>query len=254
VAWEETRGSTSVAVASARQVAHADDAKSRVDEASRLPTRSLRPRVLVGAGVGLAVLGLVAFLVLRGGDEESPEAAAPEPTSEPTGAAPAEQTAAEVLAGSVPSGEWRVVQKADQQIQRNGASQPFKAREENTWTFPAADCSDAVCSGVIQSSSGRTFAFSWNGRKLDVTRTETVSRDKKRACIDRTTGEVLDIAESAARVTYRYSYSPLTGTPDRMTGKQTTRISYEFFGTCTPGPTDIVRYTYKWTMTPAEPS
>ena len=250
MAWEETRGSTRAAVGPTRQLAHADDAKARVDEATRLPRRSLRPRVLAGAGAGLAVVGLVAFLALRGGDAESERASAPEPSAEPS-AAEAEPTASEVLAGSVPAGEWRVVVKDGRQIHRSGASEPVEGREENSWTFPAADCSDTMCSGTLESSSGRSFTFTWNGRKLDVTRTETVSRDKKRACIDRDTGEVMPIEESAARATYHFSYQPFTGTPERMTSEQTTRMSYEFFGTCTPGPADIVRFTWQWTMTPA---
>ncbi len=204
----------------------------------------------MGAGAALAVLGLVAFLVMRGGDAEEPAAAPAEPTADAS-AEPAEPSRAEVLAASVPVGEWRVVAVASKQFQRNGASSPIEGRDVNTWTFPAADCADTACAGTLQSSSGRSFAFTWDGRRLEVTRTETVSRDKKRACIDRGTGQVLPIEESAARVTYRYSYTPFRGSAEEMTSRQTTRLSYEFFGTCEPGPTDVVRYTWLWTMTPA---
>lgn len=250
MAWEETRGTARVVVGSAHRLAHADDAKSRVDEATRLPIRSLRRRVLVGAG--LAVLALVAFLAMRGGGGEGAEPPAAANVAASPSAAPDEASPAEVLAQSLPTGSWRVVVTGDEQILRNGTTSHFKAHEANTWTFPAADCSDSVCSGTIESSSERTFPFTWNGRKLDVTRPDTEVKDKKRACIDLDTGEVMPIEEAAARVTYHYSFRPFTGTAERMTSGETTRLTYEFFGTCHTTPNDTVRYTYLWTMTPAK--
>ena len=81
MAWEEVRGSSRVVVAAAHQVAHADDAKSRVDEVSRVPTKSLRPISttlfdfkgpfgaqweVISAGVILVIIPtLIAFLVLQ---------------------------------------------------------------------------------------------------------------------------------------------------------------------------------------------
>jgi hypothetical protein len=253
VAWEETRGTARVSVGSAHRLAHADDAKSRADEASRLPVRSLPRRMLAGAG--LAVLALVAFLALRGGDggdggDETGVRAAAEIAS--PSVTPGEPSPAELLAQSLPTGSWRVVVEGDEQILRNGTTSHFKAREVNTWTFPVADCSDSVCAGTVESSSERSFPFTWNGRKLDVTRPDTVTKDKKRACIDQVTGQVMPIDEAAARVTYHYAFGPFTGTGHRMTSKETTRLTYEFFGTCHATPNDTVSYTYKWTMTPVK--
>ena len=67
--------------------------------------------------------------------------------------------------------------------------------------LPRRTCSETQCSGTISSSSGKTFAFSWDGRKLVVTRENTTRRDKKQACVNKETGEVQPIETSAARAT-----------------------------------------------------
>jgi hypothetical protein len=254
MAWEETRGASRVVVAGARHVAHADDAKARADEASRLPTKSLRPRVLAGAGAGAVVLALVAFLVLRGGSDDPVDRAAladTDPT--PTASAPAEPTAAEVLTGSMPSGVYRLVIVGVSSTTRGGATTPLKNRSDPVeWTVPAADCSDTQCSGTISSSSGSTFPFTWDGKRLVVVRADDVERDKKRACVDTVTGEVRSIATSAARVTWHYHYGQFTGTSDRMTSRSVTRTTYEFFGDCEPQPRDEVKSVYEWRLTPVK--
>jgi hypothetical protein len=250
--WEETRGSTRVGVGAARRIAHADDAKSRVDEATRVPTRSLSPRVLAGVGAGVVVLGLVAFLALRGGDDTGPqraalvgETASPSPT-------PTEPTPAEVFADSQPTGVWKLRIVGRTYVQRDGASRPMTGNGEPArWTFPAAHCSDSLCSGAITSSSGRTFPFTWDGRRLDVDHGEHTARDPKAACVDTVTGEPVPIEQSAARITYHYRWPPFTGSPQRMVSKSTIRFSYEFFGTCEPAPEDTVRQNVDWILTPA---
>ena len=250
MSWEETRGSARVAVGSARQFAHVDDAKSRADEATRLPTKSLRPRLLTGVGAGAAVLGLVAFLAFRGGDAaEADRAVVADPKASPS-ATPQGPTPAEVLAESQPTGEWKLVIFDRTVVQRDGTTKRLNARSEGaTWTLPAAACSDTQCSGVITSSSGREFPFTWNGDRLKVTRPEKVERDVKRPCVDTVTGEEKPIAESAFRTTNHYTLKPFTGSAGRMTAQATTRVTYEVFGTCKVSPQDAVLGTYDWVMT-----
>ena len=253
MAWEETRGSSRAVVGAARQVAHADDAKSRVDEASRPPTKSLHPRVLTGVGVGVAVLGLVAFLALRGGDAAEADRAALVDVAATPSATPSEPTPAEVLAESQPSGEWKLVIFDRTVVQRDGTTRQVSAKSEAaTWTFPAVACSDTLCSGTLTSSSGREFPFTWNGDRLRVTRPEKVERDVKRPCVDTVTGEEEPIALSAFRTTNHYSLKPFTGSPSRMTAAATTRVTYEVFGTCKVSPQDAVLGTYEWVMTPRD--
>jgi hypothetical protein len=253
MAWEETRGSTRAVVGAARHVAHTDDAKSRADEASRLPTRSLRPRVLAGVGAGAVVLGLVAFLAFRGGDAaEADRIALVRETASPS-ASPSESTPAEVLAESQPSGKWKLVIFERTVVQRDGTTRQVKGKSDSAiWTFPAVACSDTLCSGTLTSSSGREFPFTWDGDRLRVTRPDKVERDVKRPCVDTVTGEEEPIALSAFRTTNHYSLKPFTGSPSRMTAPATTRVTYEVFGTCEVSPQDAVLGTYEWVMTPRD--
>ena len=253
MAWEEVRGSSRVVAAAAHQVAHADDAKSRVDEVSRVPTKSLRPRVLTAVGVGVAVLVLVAFLALRGGDADEADRVALVDVASTPSATPTEPTPAEVLAESQPGGEWKLVIFDRTVVQRDGTTRQSKAKSESvTWTFPAVACSDTECSGTLTSSSGRELPFTWDGDRLRVTQSEKVVRDVKRPCVDTVTGEEEPIALSAFRTTNHYSLKPFTGTASRMTAPATTRVTYEVFGTCKVSPQDDVLGTYEWVMTPLD--
>ncbi len=255
MAWEETRGASRVVVASARHIAHADDAKSRVDEATRLPVRSIRPRVLAGAGASVAVLALVAFLATRGGADDTTDRAAlanvpVTPSAASTSAAP---TPADVLQESAPSGVYKVVIVGRSQTTRGGRTTPLKERGDPVkWTLPEAACSDSQCSGTISSSTGNKFAFTWDGRHLVIPRTDDVTRDKKRACVDTVTGAVQPIEQSAARVTWHYHYGDFKGSADRLVGTSVTRTTYEFFGDCNPQPDDTVKAVYEWRMTPVD--
>ncbi len=248
--WEETRGATRVVVTGVRHVAHADDAKSRVDEASRLPTRSLRPRLLAGVGASAVVLALIAFLVLRGGDDPKDRAALVDVPATPSATTSSPPTAAEVLQESAPSGVYKLVIVGVSTTTRGGQTTPLKDKSDPVkWTLPIADCSDAQCSGTVSSSSGRTFPFTWDGRRLRVDLSDDMERDKKRACVDTVTGEVRPIATSAARVTWHYHYAPFTGSPENMVSRSVTRTTYEFFGDCEPQPGDNVKAIYEWRMT-----
>ena len=228
MAWEEARGSSRVVVAAAHQVAHADDAKSRVDEVSRVPTKSLRPRVLTAVGVGVALLALVAVLALRGGDDaERRSCRARRRRASTPSATPSEPTPAEVLAESQPSGEWKLVIFDRTVVQRDGTTRQAKAKSEPaTWTFPAVACSDTQCSGTITSSSGRKFPFTWNGDRLRVTQSEKVSRDVKRPCVDTVTGE--EEPHRSVRVPHHQPLQPEAlhrhRQPDDRTGDHTCHL------------------------------
>jgi hypothetical protein len=239
-----------VVLAGARHVAHADDAKGRSDEASRPPGRSLRPRVLAGAGVALVVLALIAFLLMRGGDKPTDRAALVDVEPTPS-SSPRSPTPADVLTESAPTGVWKVVVVGRTLTTRGGQTKPLKQREDPImWTFPAAACSDTQCSGTVSSSSGKEFSFTWDGQRLVVAREDAVYRNKKEACVDTDTGVVQPIEQSAARITWHYHYNPFVGSASRLVGTSVTRTTYEFFGTCEPHDSDTVKATYEWRMTP----
>ena len=252
MSWEETRGAARVAVAGARSVAHADDAKARSDEATRLPARSLRPRVLAGVGVAVVVLALIAFLAFRGDADKADPAASAKVGSTPS-ATPSAPTPAELLTEAAPSGVYKVTIVGRTTTLRGGQTRPNKERGDPLrWTLPAAACSDTQCSGTISSSSGNTFPFTWDGRRLAVTHPDDVTRNKKEACVDTETGAVQPIEEAAARITWHYHYGSFVGTSDLLVGTSVTRTTYEFFGTCEPGPTDPVKAVYEWRLTRVE--
>ena len=128
MAWEETRGSSRVVLAAARHVAHADDAKARTDEATRLRARSLRPRVLAGVGAAVIVLALIAFLTLRGGADDARTVALVKSTPSAS-ATPTEPSPADVLEESHPSGLWKLVIVGRTLTTRGGTTKPLKDEE-----------------------------------------------------------------------------------------------------------------------------
>ena len=196
MAWEETRGTSRVALAAARHVAHADDAKTRTDEATRLPVRSPRPRLLVGAGAALVVLALVAFLALRGGADDTRAAAL---VKHPFGLPAAVGPSPPRFSGNhIPLGCGSWSSSAAPSTTRGGTTKPLKGEGGPVMDLPAASCSDTRCTGTITSSSGRTFPFTWDGHRLVVTHSDLLERGKKSACVDTVTGEVQPIALSAA--------------------------------------------------------
>jgi len=256
MAWKEERGAGRAAVAGAHTLAHSDDAKSRVHEATKVAGRSwVKPLVAGVAGVVLVVGGVVVAQALTGGDDGREPAAdqgspsvRPTPTPSPT---PSTPTPEEILDQSQPAGTWKLTRVGKTQTERGGRVKPFKFREQdNNWTFATEGCTDEVCRGTVSSTSGNTFSYVWDGDQLVVKhpKSDLVSREEKVACYDRDTGEILPIEESAARYTYHYSYSPFTGSATELTGTSTVRIDYEFFGTCTPDSDDIVEYAYEWRL------
>ena len=171
MAWKDPRGSGSAVVAvAARTTAHRDDAKARTDDASAAARRGFPRKLLVGGGALVLVAGAVVFAVSQSGeDSDTPLAVAA--AADPTSAAPSasedpEPTPEEVLAGSVPTGKWKMVQTFKYSIQRNGQrSQSWSYDPINrTWKFPPADCTAAACTGTLRSSSGSTFEFTWDGK------------------------------------------------------------------------------------------
>ena len=106
-----------------------------------------------------------------GGTTPLAVAAAADPTSAaPSASEDPEPTPEEVLAGSVPTGKWKMVQTFKYSIQRDGQRSQSWSYDPitRTWKFPPADCTAAACSGSLRSSSGSTFEFTWDGKQLAV--------------------------------------------------------------------------------------
>ena len=253
--WQETRGASRVVVAGVRHVAHADDAKSRTHEASRLSARSLRPRVLAAVGVGGRArarrLSRRPGRVRRSGPG-SAGGRRVDSLGDALGHAVRACSGRRAHRGRA-DGRVPADRRRAHDHHPGRPTTPLKDRDDPvTWTLPAAECSDAQCSGTITSSSGRSFPFTWDGDRLRVTQSEKVARDVKRPCVDTVTGEEEPIALSAFRTTNHFSLKPFTGTASRMTAQATTRVTYEVFGTCKVTPEDAVLGTYECVMTPLD--
>ncbi len=257
MAWKDPRGSGSAVVAvAARTTAHRDDAKARTDDASAAARRGFPRKLLVGGGALVLVAGAVVFAVSQSGeDSDTPLAVAA--AADPTSAAPSasedpEPTPEEVLAGSVPTGKWKMVQTFKYSIQRNGQrSQSWSYDPINrTWKFPPADCTAAACTGTLRSSSGSTFEFTWDGKRLAVGERRSTERVAKAACVNTETGVEQPIALSAVRRTYHYDIPAFRGTGSRMVTDMVTRVTREWFGDCSEGPLDVVRLYERRVMTP----
>lgn len=253
MAWRDTRSSVREGTAAARTVAHADDAKSRTDEASQLARRGFPRKVLVGAALAALVVVAVVVVVLQSGDsEKQPVAAAPSP-----GPAPSEvleqPSPADELAQSQPSGVWRAQVIGRTRILRDGSREPLTSKEKATrWTFTSQNCTDSSCLGTVSSTTGADFPYTWNGRKLVVERGVITDKGNKVACVDNVTGVPSPISEAAAIDTFTYSYGPFNGTPDQMTSKLKIKVETEYFGTCAPTPKDTVGFLEDQVITPLE--
>jgi hypothetical protein len=261
MAWKDARGSTHVVVSTVRHVAHSDDAKSRTHDASQLARKGFPRKLLVGGtSLGLVVAAVVVALAVNGRGDDPPRqiaavggtsvSAAPSPSSEPAVASPED-----VMAQSQPSGVWKAQTIGRFSINRAGARKKTTYKDKATrWTLTSSSCTADGCTGTIASTSGNSFVYQWSGQRLVVTREDETFVDKKRACVDLDTGEVMPIAQSAARVTYHYVFGAFHGTGGTMTSRVTTTFTYEFFGDCHATPDDTMTYLEDQVITQANPS
>ena len=256
MAWKDPRGSGSAVVAvAARTTAHRDDAKARTDDASAAARRGFPRKLLVGGGALVLVAGAVVFAVSsRARTAETPLAVAA--AADPTSAAPSasedpEPTPEEVLAGSVPTGKWKMVQTFKYSIQRNGQrSQSWSYDPINrTWKFPPADCTAAACRARLRSSSGSTFEFTWDGKRWQSGSGARRSAWPRRPASTPETGveQPIDAVRRAPDLPLRHPGLPGTGSGGHGHGDPrdagVVRRLQE-------GPLDVVRLYERRVMTP----
>lgn len=256
--WEDPRPAMRAATGAARQVAHAEDAKHRIDEASAtrvIAAPRARPKwlapVLAGAAV-MVVLAGAGALALTGGSDSA------DPSPEPPGTTAAESPTAEPTEGTAvedtqPRGVYTVTSKLLPTDLRGGGTRKEAGAKPATWTFKPDGCTDTECVGTIKSSSGAKISYVYDGTGLKLAREPVTS--PKEACVDTVTGEVRPIEESAAIHHYKYSYDPLRfqpgepGEPPQLASWRVRgRVTIDFFGDCEPDPTNPVQYNAILTM------
>jgi hypothetical protein len=265
--WADPRGSAATSAAVRLAFDDPASAKSRSDESSqhsssRGARRGLRSNKLVVAGAAgsvLVVLVVVTVLAsLGGGDDKSGEPAAADPTvsedrpstsaGPSTSPTPTVDPVAAVAAGE-PTGIWRLVRQPTTDTWRNGTVHPSTDKPVRTrWTFTSDGCAADQCTGSIDSSSGSSFTYTWDGA-LAIAGFSLVDTFPKDACTDDVTGDALPIDESASIITFTYDIGPMTGSATELTAKESTAVSYKFFGTCHPNPDDLMSFEIDRTLT-----
>lgn len=217
-----------------------------VAQATVATGRRVTPKLLVVGGLTAAVVvgGAVAGVAISGdgdssGDGDAPSAAEVEEEKR------REKVAA--LEAGAPSGEY-TYRGTVTEIQKNGKRlQP--STSTGTLTFSDPDCAETGCNGSISLSGDSIATYAWDGTTLSIEQTAAVVAGKKVACVDTVTGEVQPIKEAAARSTYgAHRYSPVRvpagsdgSLPDTFSATSTSRVTWEFFGTCKTSPEIVVR-------------
>jgi hypothetical protein len=222
------------------------------DSVEQQPSPAVRVRTQLLAMLGLVAAGaLVAYLVLGNGQPSSSEpggdAAPTSRASSPPGEA--EVLSVEEITQSQPTGQWRAQIIGRQSLLRSGAREPLDYRQQpNTWTFTSESCTADGCTGTVSSSSGRDFAYSWDGRELVVDRHLSTDTSGKLACSDES-GDPVPISEAAAIHTYRYSFGSFAGSAGRLASRVVIEISTEFVGSCQAAPDDAITYVEDQVLT-----
>ncbi len=245
MSWEETRESARTVVSTARAVAHADDAKHRVDEGSGL--KAGKPVRAPGGGLPkwLLPVGAVAALVIGGGSvalirtSSDPK---PPPSAVATQSPSASQTPTIALADTEPKGRYTVQMR--RVVSQPSTQTEYRKRRTDVWTFESAGCSETECIGQVSSRLDNNWNYTWTGATLLLAKDADIYN--KAQCIDSVTGVHLP---DSGFVTMRTDYvtqplvpsdaTPLTGPPTALKAKLGYKWTYKrWWPTCSQKPKD----------------
>jgi hypothetical protein len=125
------------------------------------------------------------------------------------------------------------------------------AHESFTWTFHP-DCKQAdKCGGTIKSSSGSSFAYTWDGQVLTIIRPESKSVDEG-LCFNNDTNKKVPGShyKTTLRVQKRVKLSAVgevSATEGRFAGTWSARTTYSELVNC-ENTVGTPHGTYRWTM------
>jgi hypothetical protein len=139
---------------------------------------------------------------------------------------------------SAPGGVWKISFVHGTYTTRGGTTKKVTKSPPSVWTFQPSSCNAQTCVGIISSSSGRTFPYTWDGHALVVT--SKPIRNKRQACVTISTGVVEPFEQGSASDVHVQKIGPFTGSATRMTASESEKVSYKFYGDCKPGDTDTV--------------
>lgn len=215
----------------------------RLAKAARSGGRRL---ATLGAAAAVVVAGAtVTTFALSDDDTGGPVTTTPTSSTSPVADEEPEAPPPPTLEDQSPSGRFTFTRT----LLTSTYDQPGPKRETRTWTLDLKKCQqDKVCSGTIQSSSGSTFKYTWNGKKFDVTPPKGGRTVLEAPCVDDQTGA--EVPGSLGRVTDYVTWKPLRatrldadGTPVRFEGGQRLRTTYEGLSEgCRDLPADHATY------------
>ena len=210
---------------------------------------------LVAGGVVLAV-GLVAASVVALTAQDDSGQAAERPAASPsTSASPSPtesasptETTVDPVTGRDPDGRWKVTNTV---VATTYDGEKVGAQENYTWTFQP-DCEQADdCGGTIESTSGSSFAYTWDGQVLTVNRPESKSVEEGR-CFNNETDK--RVPGSHYKITLRYqkrvkleAVGEASAIPSRFVGTWTARTTYSELVNC-ENTLGSPHGTYRWTI------
>ena len=188
-----------------------------------------RKLALLGAATAVVVAGAAATAVaLAGGSPpvQKPSAAAGTPApSEPVASPSPTEPSFEELS---PAGKYRFTLTRVSSTYDN----PPPRVQRRQWTLDLTDCTDRACEGEIESSSGSTFLYKWDGTSIQLSNVGGNRYVYRGPCVDDVTGE--EVPGSRGKLVEIVTYKPLRvtesdadGTPIRFEGVQTYRTTYE---------------------------
>lgn len=206
--------------------------------------RGSRRLLVAGAAAAVVVVGggTAATLALTGGDDGGPEAVTPGAAESP--GTDEEEPPPPTLEELTPDGRFTFTRTLVSSTYDN----PGPKRESRRWTFDLKRCQqEEVCSGTIKSSSGSTFRYTWDGKRLDVIPPKGGRDVYEGVCLDTETG--VEVPGTRGRATTVLDWQPIrasktddAGYPLRFEGGQKVRTTYKGLIDCNDSPADRATY------------
>ena len=213
---------------------------------AKIVKSSTRKFVALGAGAAVLVVGAAAvtYAVNNSNDDPTPTSASTSDDTTPVAAEEEEEPPPPTLEDLSPSGRY----KFERTLISSTYEEKLPKHETRVWTLDLKNCQqDTVCNGVITSSSGSTFKYTWDGKRFVVTPPKGGRSAYKGLCVDDVTGE--EVPGTLGRAVETVNWKPLKaaetdadGLPVSLSGGQKLMTTYEGLVDCDDSPTAHARY------------
>ena len=200
------------------------------------------------AGGAVVAAGLVAASVVALSANDDPRQVAGQPDTSPSMSASSTAPTVDPVTGRDPEGRWKVTNTV---VATTYDGEKVGGQERFQWTFQP-DCEQAdTCGGTVKSSSGSSFAYTWDGRVLTIILPQSKSVDEG-LCYDGETRK--RVPGSHYKTTLRYQkrvklapVGAVSAAPDQFVGTWTARTTYSELINC-ENSLGSPHATYRWTV------